>query len=501
MLDLIPVKAKKVTIRNATFSKKIVLNFPSLLILDLSNNNITTELLPQLQSLSYLRRLNLRQNLISQFHQAFVGLQMLKILEVQVNPVKSITADTFADLDNLILLNLSHLHIEFISQDAFQNLGSLQILDLSYNPLQGLDDGSFFTIQNSLLVLHIILRSTPYKLQRLVNTLPMLQEIYVMDGVFCEYAKGTVRCVPSHLYKGQCCKLINNKAMEYVLLTIGLLLLTISTFALVFLLQMPLKRLPKLLICIVNASSMCSALYPFYFFFANKYYGESFAFHKSLFVTSFHCRLVGTLVFFFQYMLLYSLIMTAILRLVAIMDPFRHLALSWRPFVSSVALVTIALIVIPAYVLFGVGTLAPSIICNIMPLGSKQIKQFALLFGSLILVGSLLHGGVALLHFLTAYRLTKLIKSNMKASDDNCLKKQARRNALCLGVCHVSFLIIFFVLQMLPMQGGYLDSESLVLKAVLMSFELVCPPIYTFNKRHFRSQFPRKCQFCLSRRK
>ncbi len=426
--SFIPVKVKKNVISNSSLDKKILLHFPFLLILDLSSNNITTESLPLLQSLTQLRWLRLQQNSILTLHKAFVGLKMLRIIEVQLNPVDHIKPHTFDALVNLEVLNLSYMQINFLSQDIFHNLSSLQILDLSHNPLKDFDDACFLPIQDTLLYLHITLQLTPYKLQKVVNMMPVLQEIYIREGVFCKYIKATVKCIPSLLYEGQCCKLIKEKAMEYIFLTIAIMSTTISTFILICLVQISMKGLPKFLTFILIISSLCSVVYPFYLFLVNKYYGHSFALHRAEFVVSLHCKLIGVFVFFFHHMLLFSLIMTAILRLVSITNPFKHLTLSCRPFITSITLAAIALVVTPAYLLFGVSGLAPNILCNIMPLGSEQIKQFTFIFSILLLLEISLHGGVILVHFLSVNTLTNIIKSSIEASAGNHMKKQALRN-------------------------------------------------------------------------
>ncbi len=485
MKDIL-TNTRKLTFWNATFSSTVSLPFPSLVILDLSSNGITTDSLPILQSLPKLRWLRLQKNLIDSIHKTFVNLKMLKVLEIQMNPLKIIQPGSFTSLSSLIKLNLSYMELNFISHGSFNGLKSLQVVDLSYNPLDGIDPGGLQSIQNTLFALYIILEYTPYDLLKTLDTLPMLKVVYVQSGIICKYLKKNVTCIPTVAFDGQCCEFMN-MTVQCFLLSVGILLSLMSATALVFWLQTQVKIITKFLMCTLNISTLSVATYPFYATIMHTYYGRSFLFHKYSFLNSPHCKIVGAWNFLARNIGVFTLFMTLIHRFPITASPLKHLASPLRLYVISVVVAALIMLFIPLYLFFGVESFASGAICHVMPFSSSQIKHFPLVFGSMIALETLLQVGIVILHFMTSNSLKMSIKTNIKAETGCNLKEKARKKSLIWGLFHLISLIISFILQMLPILQNYTDDDILMLISIMMIFEIMFRVLYTFGTGQFKS--------------
>ncbi len=486
-LNQVSVNIKKLTFQGATFSEKVPLRFPFLRILDLSNNNITTDSLPALQFLPKIQWLRLQENLIQSIDKTFEGFPMLQVLEMQMNPVKDIQPFSFFRLTILTKLNLSYLQLTFISYDTFHGLASLQILDISHNPLRGIDTASFQSSHNTLFVLRIILEYIPYDLIRTLDMLPVLNVIYVQSGAVCKYLRDNITCIATVVFQGRCCELIKTTAAKSFLLSTGISLTIMSAISLVFWLHIQVKAMPKFLMSILNIGTMSVAVYPFYVTLIHGYYQRSFLLYKSLLLNSYHCKIMGMWDFFAQHMSLLTLIVTLVHRFLMTAYPIKHRASPVRPYAICLAVAALVVFSIPIF-LFGVENFASGAICHLMPLSTDQLKQFPLIFGILILLQALGQGAIVFIHFLTANSLRKSIKTNIRTTSGSDLKKKALQYSAMLGSCHLFFLILSFVLGMLPMLWEHTDDDILNLTSGLIIFYAMCPFLYTFGTGQFRSR-------------
>ncbi|XP_064473061.1 toll-like receptor Tollo [Ornithodoros turicata] len=120
-------------------------------VVDMSNNQLNT-IPPKLFHGSVdIRELYLQNNSLGLLSpHTFTDLQQLVILNLSHNQISSewITHDTFADLIRLVILNLSHNKLRHINATTFQSQYSLQILHLDHNQIETIDDNAFASLYN-----------------------------------------------------------------------------------------------------------------------------------------------------------------------------------------------------------------------------------------------------------------------------------------------------------------------------------------------------------------
>ncbi len=496
-MNNIPVSGRKLTFQNAAFSSTVSLQFPSLVILDLSHNMITTTSLPKLHNLPKLRRLRLQNNLIQSIHKTFRNLGMLRILEMQMNPLKIIQPYSFASLNSLKKLNLSYMKLDSITHGSFLGLKSLQVLDLSYNPLVTIHSRGLQGTWNTLVALHIILENTPFDLLRTVDSLRMLKIVYVQSGIICRYLEENVTCIPTVVFDGRCCEFMKTTVQSF-LLSVGIVLTIMSAATFIVWVQMQVKIIPKFLMCTLNISKLSLAAFPFYVTAMHTYHGRSFLFHKYSSLNSYHCKIIGVWDFLAQNIGLLTVFMALIHRFLVTAYPLKHIASPLRPYVICLAVAAFVMLFIPLYLFFGVESFASGVICHLIPFSSLQIKRFPAVFGSIIALQTLLQVGITTLHFMTFNTLKMSIKANIKATTGGNLKKQACKNCLILGLFHLISLIISFVLQMLPILWNFTDDDILMFKSAMMILDIMCPLLYTFGTGQFKSYISRLHRLLLS---
>lgn len=123
---------------------------PQVASLDLSRNKIRSINSSELKSsASYLRHLNLCQNLIKELSvdslQTLVSLQELDVSE---NVIYAIHVNSFDALEALTVLNLSGNQLDQLKHEWFQGLFNLTVLDLSHNKIQALNNVVFWSLHH-----------------------------------------------------------------------------------------------------------------------------------------------------------------------------------------------------------------------------------------------------------------------------------------------------------------------------------------------------------------
>lgn len=123
---------------------------PQVASLDLSRNKIRSINSSELtSSASYLRHLNLCQNLIKELSvdslQTLVSLQELDVSE---NVIYAIHVNSFDALEALTVLNLSGNQLDQLKHEWFQGLSNLTVLDLSHNKIQALNNVVFWSLHH-----------------------------------------------------------------------------------------------------------------------------------------------------------------------------------------------------------------------------------------------------------------------------------------------------------------------------------------------------------------
>ncbi len=207
---------KKIRIERQIDSK-LCLRFPQLLILDLSRNNISFQVIPQFCSLPVLTWLCLAQNDIHTLTiDTWRGLPKLMSLELQMNPIHTIEPFSFSHLNNLRTLNLSHTNLTRIGQTLFYGLDNLVTLDLSHNPIVELHGKGLVGMKASLVSLHIVITNVDiqYQVLDIISSLSLLKDVNVYSATCCLYMSANITCHFTVPFEGRCCKLIANFATE-----------------------------------------------------------------------------------------------------------------------------------------------------------------------------------------------------------------------------------------------------------------------------------------------
>ncbi len=126
-----------------TNSKTAMMSLYTLQHLNLTRNNIMYICLEGnslLSGMSNLLYLDLGYNRIETISQnCFSGLNLLQVLLIHANFIKTITNRPFANLLRLIDLNLSSNRIDNIGRDGLMDLNNLTTLDLRANPIKLID--------------------------------------------------------------------------------------------------------------------------------------------------------------------------------------------------------------------------------------------------------------------------------------------------------------------------------------------------------------------------
>lgn len=127
---------------------------PQVASLDLSRNKIERINSSELSSAnythaSYLRHLNLHQNLMQEINvNSFQTLVSLQELDVSDNVIYAIHVNSFDSLKALTVLNLSGNHLDQLKHEWFQGLSDLTVLDLSHNKIQALNNVVFWSLHH-----------------------------------------------------------------------------------------------------------------------------------------------------------------------------------------------------------------------------------------------------------------------------------------------------------------------------------------------------------------
>ncbi|XP_057695652.1 tsukushi [Corythoichthys intestinalis] len=152
---------------------------------DLSHNKLVSISAMPHGKLVHIQRLNLTANRFSSVPK-LAGLDILRYLNLDKNPIVTIKEGDFAHLKDLVYLSLSGLHeLEKIEMHSFKNLQSLQVLDLSNNPKLKTLSPSVFNRLKSLQELNLSgsgLTSLP---NNILSHLPSIKSITLGQNIRC----------------------------------------------------------------------------------------------------------------------------------------------------------------------------------------------------------------------------------------------------------------------------------------------------------------------------
>ncbi|CAK1553074.1 unnamed protein product [Leptosia nina] len=127
-----------------------------LLVLDLSNNNISKVSSHCFSSLNELVDFDIGKNPLTEALEdnTFLGLNSLPVLDISCTALTTIKNDSFNEMITLHTLNISHSNLNIINYNSFKNTGSITILDLSHNHLESFNINSSTLANLQMLYLH-----------------------------------------------------------------------------------------------------------------------------------------------------------------------------------------------------------------------------------------------------------------------------------------------------------------------------------------------------------
>lgn len=131
--------------------------FASLKVAVLQYDNIRVLAKRAFNGLSSLILLDLTRNELEELHiSAFQGAEFLKVLILTENRIQHLDEQTFEGLNSLLYMDLSHNNISDLPKTFLEYLPSIKYLDVSHNPLNSSRAGSFLK-STSLAILRISL--------------------------------------------------------------------------------------------------------------------------------------------------------------------------------------------------------------------------------------------------------------------------------------------------------------------------------------------------------
>ncbi len=428
-----------------------ILDFPELLFLDISNNDITTTLFPQIQSLSSLRTLRLANNSIEYLAVSLVpSLFKLQHFGLQENPLHTIEPHFFSGFPNLVMLNLSQCKMVFVSKEMFSGLTTLYTLDLSYNRIQDLQPESLGSLGRTVHTL--FLRSVkPDGLLKIADTLPELGSIHVGLDTICPYLPDHVACLSMYQHKRTCCKLIESVFMEVCVWIISLLFLGAHAVALVYWSTCRAKRVSKILMIMSDSCGLGRSLYLMYVGILHKVYGRYFFFYESSITASFHCKFAGTLYTIVHVMALITYLTVTVHHYLVIVKPLKcydDLLIRYFTVCGTFG------VLVGAVLLYSIvdGLFFPTTpTCHMFPLTSRSTEYWYAILLAFLAVESPLRAANAAVYIAACHAMKVALAASLPSSGGKKHKKGAyfrlkylsAYEIICLGIsCTIQLLIV-----------------------------------------------------------
>ena len=212
-----------------TLTNKTFLTFDALRFLDLSNNRLHFSFKSPFDTMEFLAVLIVNNASISAIRAfIFKGLQNVRDLQLQYNPIRSLHTDGFNGLPALPVLDLSRLTIRKVFPCSFRGLHSLVHLDLSYNKISTLSSNTFCGL-GTLQVLYLQHNPITFVDEQVFIPTKQLQELVSSMTGLCCYAN-TQHCTPQFDDNfASCTSILHHGIIRYTIYIIAVVPVVLNT--------------------------------------------------------------------------------------------------------------------------------------------------------------------------------------------------------------------------------------------------------------------------------
>ncbi len=195
----------------------------TLLVIDLSFNQITQLHPGEFKSLYNLHELRLKDNLVTFIHPlAFFGLSSLQTLALTSNRISSLSENSFLSLYSLVVLDLDNNTIKHITPCAFGDLNNLKSLILKRNSLTEINVRMMCGLEN---VQHLDLSFNFLRAIHIPHTVSRVT-IHIQTVEYCCLLPERIKCVPlskNETLSYTCSKILKSKEIVVWFLMLALL--------------------------------------------------------------------------------------------------------------------------------------------------------------------------------------------------------------------------------------------------------------------------------------
>ena len=259
-------------------SKLIINNCNILKKLDLQVNKIKVIHANTFAACQEMLHLNMSFNLITVlYNNTFQGMANLMQLDITGNPIRVLSKNTFNGLSSLPSLNISSRYLTFLPPCLFDGMDSLQALQIKNTSIQEIQSSSFChmpILHELTLIQNDITHIFGYPFARL----PMLHYLYTDDNHICCTLPSTIKCVVEHYKQTNCPNIIHTEAFLTPMWVIGVAIVILNMLSLVFWLTCESKGNNTWLVCVVglNLSDLLIGVYILILVISDKYHRDTY---------------------------------------------------------------------------------------------------------------------------------------------------------------------------------------------------------------------------------
>ena len=327
-----------------TLTKKTFLFFESLRFFDLANNGLIFIAKSPFHTMEFLAVLIVNNTSISAIRAfMFGGLQNVRDLQLQYNPIRTLHTDGFNGLSASPILDLSRLIIHKFFQCSFRGLHSLVHLDLSVNKIKILERKIFCGIE-TLEILYLQHNLIAFVDAQVFISTKQLQELESSIAGLCCYAN-IQHCTPQFDDDfASCTSILHHGIIRYTTYIIAIVPLILNTigFTVVHVFSVA-KNIRKEVNNKFRKQLLISDSVMGLFFLAlsiyNIAYTGDFVTVGHLWRQSIHCRILSFISMLSVEITLFMVLILGIERFLAVCFPLRNFMIStkaaWTMIISA----------------------------------------------------------------------------------------------------------------------------------------------------------------------